>query len=122
MIEIIPFDEPNVIGFRLDGKIDDDSYDRVVVEIQQALDNNDKIRIYAEVKKFGEMSIEKFFENFKVKFGFFQELDKFEKEAIVSEKKWIETLVKVSDPLFPSVEVRYFSFEEKDQALTWVKS
>ncbi len=122
MIEIINFDEPNIIGFRLDSKIDNDGYDRAVTEIQQALDNNDKISIYAEVEKFGGLSIEKFFENFKVKFGFLKELDKFEKEAIVSDKQWLETMIKLSDKLFPSVEVRYFSFEDKEDALAWVKS
>ena len=122
MIEIIHFDKPNVIGFRLDGKIDDDGYDRAIAKIQQALDNNDKISIYAEVEKFGGLSIEKFFENFKVKFGFLKELDKFEKEAIVSDKQWLETMIKLSDKLFPSVEVRYFSFENKADALAWVKS
>lgn len=122
MIEIIPFDEPNIIGFRLDGKIDDESYDQAVAEIQQALDNNDNISIYAEVEKFGGMSIEKFFDNFKVKFGFLKELDKFEKEAIVSDKQWLESMIKLSDKLFPSVEVRYFSFENKDDALAWIKN
>lgn len=121
MIEIIAFDEPNIIGFRLDGKLDNDGYNRMVAEIQQALNNNDKIRIYAEVEKFGGMSLEKFFENFKVKFGFFKELDKFEKEAIVSDKQWLASMTKLSDKLFPSVEVRYFSFENKADALAWVK-
>ena len=122
MIEIIPFDEPNVVGFRLDGKIDDDGYDQAVAEIEQALEKNDKISIYAEVEKFGGMSLEKFFENFKVKFGFFRELDRFEKEAIVSDKQWLERMIKLSDKLFPSVEVRYFSFENKADALAWVKN
>jgi hypothetical protein len=122
MIKILPFDEPNIIGFRLGGQIDDAGYDQAVAEIQQALDNNNKIRIYAEVEKFGGMTPEKFFENFKVKFGFFKELNKFEKEAIVSNKQWLASMTKLSDRLFPSVEVRYFPFEDKDEALTWIKN
>jgi len=122
MIEIINFDEPDIIGFRLDGKIDDAGYDGAVAKIQQALDNNHKISIYAEVEKFGGMSIDKFFENFKVKFDFLKELDKFEKEAIVSDKQWLASMIKLSDKLFPSVEVRYFSFENKADALAWVRS
>jgi hypothetical protein len=59
MIKIIPFEEPNIIGFRLDGKIDVAGYDQAVAKIQQALDSNDRISIYAEVEKFGGMSIEK---------------------------------------------------------------
>ena len=122
MIEIIPFDEPNIIGFRLDGKIDDDGYNRAVAEIQQALDNNHKIRIYAEVEKFGGMSLEKFFENFKVKFGFLDEFDKFVKGAVVSDKRSLQSMIKLSDKLFPSVKVRYFSYDDRQNALAWVKS
>ncbi len=51
MIELIPFEEPNVVGFRLDGKMDDDSYHQAIAAIDDALKTNDKIRIYAEVVK-----------------------------------------------------------------------
>lgn len=61
------------------------------------------------------------FENLKVKSQLFRQLEKFEKEAIVSDKRWIETLVKISDKLFPSVEVRYFTFDEQADALAWVR-
>ena len=63
MIERIPFEETNIVGFRLDGKIDDDSYHRTIDAINIALENNDKIRVYAEVESLGGMSLDTFFEN-----------------------------------------------------------
>ena len=122
MIEIIPFDEGNIVGFKLAGKIDDQSYHNAVNAINAALENNNKIRIYAEVVSIGGMSLDAFFDNIKTKFGYFRELDRFEKEAVVSDKKWIESLVGISDAIFRSVEVRHFSFEETEEALDWVKS
>ena len=122
MIEIIPFEESNIIGFRLDGKIDDESFNQTVTGIQAALENNQKIRIYAEVEKLGGMSLETFFENLKAKIEFLGELEKFEREAVVSDKSWVETLVKISDKLFPSVDVKHFSFDEKNDALAWIKN
>ena len=121
MIEIIPFEESNVVGLRLDGKMDDESYHQAIAAIDNALENNNKTRIYAEVIKIGGMSLETFIENVKIKFQYFKELDKFEKEAIVSDKSWLETWIKIGDKLFPSVEVRYFPTEEKEAALAWVK-
>ena len=118
---MVSLEEPNVVGFRLDGNIDSESFDRAVTEIQNALKNNRKIRIYAEVISLAGMSLETFFENLKVKFEFFGELDKFEREAVVSDKQWIETLVKIGDKLFPGVEVKCFTFAEKDDALAWIK-
>ena len=122
MIETISFEEPNIIGFRLDGKIDDESYDQAVAAIQAALKNHERICIYAEVERLGGMSLETFLENFKVKFGFLRQLERFEKEAIVSDKEWIETLTKIGDTLFPGVKVKHFSFDDKDEALAWIKS
>jgi len=122
VIEIIPFEETNIVGFKLDGKIDDDGYHRAIDAINTALDNNDKIRIYAEVKSLGGMSLDTFFENIKVKFNYFRELDRFEREAVVSDKKWLEPLIEISDAIFRSVEVKYFAFEDKAQALDWVKN
>ena len=59
------------------------------------------------------------FDLFIVKIEFFGELEKFEKEAVVSDKSWMETVVKISDKIFPSVDVKHFSFDEKDDALVW---
>ena len=122
MIEPILFEEPHIIGFVLDGKIDDEGFEKAVAAIEDALANNERIRVYAEVKTLGGMSPETFFENLKFKSKLFRQLEKFEKEAVVSDKSWIENLVKVSDKLFPSVEVRYFAFDEKEDALAWVRS
>ena len=121
MIDLIQFDESNIVGFRLEGKIDEESFHQAVAAIENALADNERIRVYAEVKNLDGMSLETFFENLKVKSQLFQQLEKFEKEAIVSDKSWIETLVKVSDKLFPRVEVRYFIFDEKEEALAWVR-
>ena len=120
MIELISFEEPNIVGFRLDGKIDEESFDKAVAAIEEVLANNERIRIYAEVKSLGGMSLETFFENLKFKSQLFRQLEKFEKEAIVSDRGWIEKLVKVSDKLFPSVDVKYFGFDEKEEALAWI--
>jgi hypothetical protein len=40
---------------------------------------------------------------------------------VVSDKSWVETLVKIGDKLFPGVDVKYFSFDEKDSAIGGLK-
>ena len=90
MIEIVPFEEAHIVGFRLKGKIDDDSYNTAIAAIDAALANNDTINIYAEVVSIGGMSVDVFFENIKVKFNYMKQLDKFDKEAIVTDKQWLE--------------------------------
>ena len=63
MLEIIPFEQANIIGFRLDGRISDEEYHQAVAIIETALENSEKIRVYAEVERLGGMSLETFFEN-----------------------------------------------------------
>ena len=121
MIEIIRFEEPNVIGFRVDGKIDDDSFKKAMESINAALGHAQKLSVYAEVKSLGGMSIETFFENLKFKFQILGELDRFDKEAVVTDKRWLETVTKVVDKLFPSIEVRCYPFDDRDKALAWIK-
>lgn len=120
MIDPIPFEAPNVIGFKVNGSIDDEGFRQAVNEIETALKNDQPVRVYAEVEALGGLSIDTFFENLKFKFQLFGQLDRFEKEAIVSDKRWIETLTKAGDKLFPSIEVKYFSFAQKDEALAWI--
>ena len=52
----------------------------------------------------------------------FPHLRNFEKKAVVSEKGWVEKLIDIGDKLFPSIEVRHFSFDQKDEAIKWVQS
>ena len=121
MIEEILFDEPDIVGFKVDGKIDNEGFEKTVVIINEALANNNKISVYAEVNSLGGMSAETFFKNLKFKFQLFGELNKFNKEAVVTDKEWLQTAVKISDRMFPSIEVRYFALSDKDKALAWVK-
>ncbi len=111
------------MGFTLDGRIDDTGYSQTVTAIKDALTGNDKIRIYAEVESIGAMSFDTFIENIKFKFDLFKnELNKFEKEAVVSDKEWLEPLLKLGDKIFPSIEVKYYSLDKRDEALAWVKN
>jgi hypothetical protein len=50
----------------------------------------------------------------------FPNLGKFNKEAVVSDKKWIETIAVISNRLFPNIEIRHFSFEQTAEAKKWV--
>lgn len=118
MIEIIPFEDGNIIGLRLNGRIEDEEFDEVTEKIEQMLKEHDKLRVYAEIVEIGGMSVETFMKDIHFKFKHF--LD-FEKEAIVSDKGWLEGWISIADKLFPHIEVKHFSFKEKDKAKEWLR-
>ena len=118
MIEIIPFEEGNIIGLRLNGRIEDEEFDEVTGKIEEMLKEHDKLRVYAEVEKIGGMSVNTLMKDIHFKLRHWRD---FETEAVVSDKSWLESWVGIADKLFPHIEVKHFSFEEKDKAKEWLK-
>lgn len=47
--------------------------------------------------------------------------DKFGRTAIVGTKKWEEWGTKLSNPLVPSAEMRFFAPEQRGEAESWVR-
>lgn len=120
MFEVFDVAE-NVIGCRMKGNISVEEYDDIVKKIEDKIAQlqGKKLRIYAEIIEPGIAPPEKFFENLKFKF---KHVKDFEKEAVVSDNKLLTIFVDVVEKLFPTVEAKTFSFEEKDKALEWIKT
>jgi hypothetical protein len=119
MIQMIPMPADHVIGVRMSGKMEKADIDRTAKAIEEKLTVHDKVNIYAEIESFEGISLEALVAD--IKFAF-PHLRDFAKKAVVSEKHWIEKLVAIGDKWFPSVEVRHFSFDQKDEALKWAQA
>ena len=118
-VRLIPYKPDHIIGLDIDGWIDAEDIDRVTELIEIRLNRGDKLRIYAEVKNWSGMSLGAFIKDLKFSL---QHLKDFEKEAIVSDRKWLEALAALSNTLFSGIEVKHFTFDEVDKALEWVGS
>ena len=119
MLELIPFKEGNIIGFRLDGRIEDESFDEATAKMEEMLKEHDKLRVYAEIEEIGGMSVDTIMKDIHFKLKHFKD---FEKEAIVTDKGWLEAWIKIADKLLPHIEVKHFSPDEKKEAKAWLKS
>ncbi len=119
MIQLVPMPVDNVIGVRISGKMEKADIDKTAKAIEEKLAVHDKVNIYAEIESFEGISLEALIAD--IRFAF-PHLRDFEKKAIVSEKHWIESLVAIGDKLFPSADVRHFSFDRKDEAIKWVQA
>lgn len=118
MIEIIPFEEGNIIGFRLKGKLEDSEFDDIVRILEERLKLHKKLRVYAEVEEFKGMSVNSFMKD--IHYGLKHWRD-FDKEAVVSDKGWLKAWVDIAGSIAPGVEVRHFSFDEKEEAKEWIR-
>lgn len=84
MTSFIDIDADNVVGIRIDGKISDQEFDAVTALLEEKMKNHSKVRMYAEIESFGGASLETFMKD--LEFGI-KNWDRFDKEAIVTEKK-----------------------------------
>ncbi len=118
-IKLIPHKPDRIVGLNIDGKIEASDLDRVVKSVENRLKQGEKLRIYAEVSNWSGMSVEAFIQDLKFSW---QHLQDFEKEAIVSDHLWLKTLAAVGNTLFSGIEVKHFTFDERDKALEWISS
>ncbi len=119
MLELIPFREDNIIGFRLKGSIEEDRFDEAVAKMEEMLQKHDKLRVYAEIEEVGGMNVNTFMKDIHFKLKHFND---FEKEAVVSDKGWIQTWINIADTIFPHIEIKHFSMSEKEEAKEWLKA
>lgn len=117
MIELLPTDREDVVGYRISGMVHRADLAPVVTELERLLKHHDKLRVYVEVESFDGITLPALIED--LRFGL-SNLRRFEREAIVSDKQWLARLAGIGDKLFPSIAVRHFSWEQKIEALAWV--
>jgi hypothetical protein len=117
MINLIPFDADNVVGMRIDGRIGDEAFDQVLAAIEQKMATHDKVRLYVEMQSFGGMSMQALLKDIRFGLGHWS---RFDREAIVTDKGWMKTLVPVMDKLVPGIEVKVFPSERQGDARQWV--
>ena len=118
-INIILHKSDRIIGLEINGWIEAQDIDRIVGLIEKKLDAGDKLNIYAEVNNWTGISLGAFIKDLQFSW---QHLHNFEKEAIVSDLKWLEALAALGNTLFSSIEVKHFTSDEKDRALKWLNS
>ena len=117
MLDPIPFDDPRVIGIRIDGRIKSSEYARLLDTLKARLARHDTLRLYVEIRSFGGMSAEAFFKD--LAFGL-KNWDRFEREAVVTDRKWLHSAAWALDRVFPHTEVKAFAPEEAEQARAWI--
>ena len=119
MLEILPAPD-HVAAYHLSGTLGEADYDRVIEDIEAKLARHDRIGILADLTGFHDITFRALAKDTRYSFSKMLELKRFPREAIVTDKHWIETLARFASPLVPFVEIRAFPPAERDAALTWV--
>jgi hypothetical protein len=119
MIELIPTGpDERVLGMRISGPIERSDLDTVAAAFEDKLKHHRRLRIYAEVRDMGGITPAALIEDLRLSLRHFRDV---EREAIVVDADWLALLARAGD-LLPGIEVRQFSWLDKDEALAWINT
>jgi SpoIIAA-like len=118
MLELLPAPD-HVVALHMSGTLTAEDFDRAVVEIESKLDRHERIGVFVDMTGFEDMTAEAAAKDLRYSFGKIGEWHRFPREAVVTDKQWIRTLIQAVDPLVPQVEARSFAPSERDAAVAW---
>lgn len=119
MIEIITAPS-HVAAFRVAGTLRGEDYDRVIPAIEEKLKDHDEIGVFVDLEDFEDMTGEALKRDVKYGIDKLGELHRFSRAAVATDKQWIKAVTEAADTLFPQIEARVFTPDQKEEALAWV--
>ena len=116
MIESLPQMPPNVLGFKMSGKLHDDDYKTFVPLVDNAIAKDGKVRILAQFHDFHGWDAHALWDDIKFSTTHCTKIDRI---ALVGEKKWEQWMAKVCKP-FTMAKIEYFDAADVDKAKAWL--
>ncbi len=120
MIEMIDIGFEDAVAYRLAGKITTEEMKKLFDLFRAKIEKGEELLVYQEVESFGGIELDAIVEKLKFlkEFG----LSNFSKIAVVTPKKWLHKLVDLEDKLFRSVDMKGFSLEDKEAAVSFLRA
>ena len=116
MIEALTSAHPQILGFKLSGKLHDADYQQFVPAIDAAIKQQGNIRLLAQFHDFHGWDMHALWDD--TKFAT-THCTKIERIALVGEKKWEEWMARVCKP-FTMAHLKYFDATQIADAWQWL--
>jgi SpoIIAA-like len=88
-------------------------------KIESKLARHERIGVFVDMTGFEDMTAEAAAKDIRYSLGKIGQWKRFPREAIVTDKQWMRTLVRIIDPLLPQIEARTFAPSEREAAMAW---
>lgn len=120
MLELIDTGMPHVVGFRIAGKINAEDMTTVLDAAREAGQRVPELGLYEEIESVGGIEINAIVQ----KLSYFHEtgISNIRKIAVVSDKRWIQTVVGLEDKVIPFIQMRCYPTEQRNNALSFLKT
>lgn len=119
MVSVFPLSEPNMLGFTLDGEVNDDNLRKLLIAVEAKVLTHGHIRLLGNIKSIGGFqSFQSFWRLLRKKTELW---DKIEKYAILTDHGWLASLTGSIDWLTPRMDIKTFNLSEGELAHAWLK-
>lgn len=119
MIEMLNIGIEKTVAYRVSGKVTEEDMVTVFTAIKDKIETEGDIYLYQEIESLNGVGFDAIIE--KLKFLADIGISHFKKIAIVTDRKWMQKVIRVEDSIFSSIEMRAFSFEEREKAFDFLK-
>lgn len=119
MLTILPAPD-HVAAYRLSQTLTGDDLDAIMADIGARLARHEKLGVLADMTDFTDMTLAAAWKDARFGLGKLWELNRFPKEAVITDKGWLASFIGVLSPAIPFVTIRAFKPEDYEKALTWV--
>ena len=109
----------HVVAMKTSGRISGSELDIATDRIDAALRHHDRISLYFEIDSL-EVTPKALLKDLRYGLKQLTQLDRFYRAVIVTDQSWVHTAAEWEDRLLPSITVRAFPENEKEEAREWV--
>jgi len=119
MLELIDIGVEKAVAFRCGGKISEEEMSLVLSAIKERIDIHGEVYIYEEIESIGGVEFDAIIE--KIKFFHEVGISKIKKIAVITDKKWMQKIIKLEDTLLTKIVIKGFPYDEKEKGVDFLR-
>jgi hypothetical protein len=119
MLEMIDIGIEQSVAFRISGKMTESDMSLVLNETKEKIKHHGDIVILEQIDSFDGIEIAAVVEEFKYLFE--MGITDISRVAVLTDSKWLETMVNIEDTFFWTIKMKCFPIKDKDAAIAFLK-
>lgn len=112
----------DVLALTIEGTITQGDLDRILDQLEPALERSDKLHLFVETKAIQGLQLSALPSYAARAMPLFNKLRRFGRVAVVADQAWIRAGTRLESAMLPFIAYRVFEPAQRDEALAWVKS